>query len=189
LKPARNIGVAWVAGGSTPHEERSEPLLVVVMPAWTVHVTVVDLLLRSGTNVRELDVEVEGLTRKWVICIEGDVGVGELHHARWNLISLRGHELNHEANRDILREVTLRTRKGNYHLLISLAVPLRWSDLYLKRGARRLAYKSVLKARNDLRVAVEIHEWVRSLGGIEDLTTLIGEGVVKSYNGIFCDEG
>jgi hypothetical protein len=159
------------------------------MPAWTVHVTVVDLLLCSGTNVRELDVEVEGLARKWVVGVEGNVLLGELNNARWNLISLRGHKLNDEAYRDIGWEVALRTRKSDYHLLISLAVSLRWSDLDLERGARCLTYKGVLKTWNDLRVAVEIHEWVRSLRGIEYLTTFIRQGVVKSYNGIFCDEG
>jgi hypothetical protein len=159
------------------------------MPAWTVYVTVVDLLLCSGTNVRELDVEVEDLTRKWMVGVEGNVLVGELHNASWDLISLRGYELNHEANRDILRKVTLRAGERDYHLLVSLAVPFRWSDLGLKRGTRCLSYKGVLKTWNYLRVAVEIHEWVRSLGGIEHLTTFIGEGVVKSNNGVFCDEG
>jgi hypothetical protein len=158
------------------------------MPAWTVYVTVVDLLLRSGTNVRELDVEVKDLTRKWVVGVEGNVLVGELHNASWDLISLRGYELNHEANRDILWKVTLRAREGDYHLLVSLAVPFRWSDLDLKGGTRCLTYEGVLKTWNDLRVAVDIHEWVRPLGGIEHLTTFIGERVVKSYNGIFCDE-
>ncbi len=159
------------------------------MPAWTVHVTVVDLLLRSGTNVRELDVEEEGLAREWVIRVEGNVGIGELNNASWDLISLRGHELNHEANRDIVWKITLRTREGDYHLLISLAVPLRWGDLHLERRTRCLTYKGVLKTWDYLRIAVEIDEWVRALGGIEYLTAFIGEGVVKSYNGIFCDEG
>jgi hypothetical protein len=159
------------------------------MPAWTVHVTVVDLLLRSGTNVCELDVEVEGLARKRVICIEGDVGVGELYDARWNLIALRRNKLNHESNGDIGWKVTLCTREGDNHLLVSLAVSLRWSDLDLERGTRCLTYEGVLKTWNDLRVAVEIDEWVRPLRGIEHLTTLIGKGVVKCDNGVFSDEG
>jgi hypothetical protein len=123
---------------------------VVIVSTWTVHVAVLDLFLGSSSHARELYIEVERLTSEWVVGIQRDVSFGQLNNASWYFVSLWGYELDHKTDFDVSWEISLRARKGNNHLLVSIAIAFSGLNGNLERGSCGLAYKRILESWNYL---------------------------------------
>lgn len=151
-----------------------------------VDVAMGNLIFGRGAHILYGHVEIEVLTSKRVITVDGDIVFFDFDHANRDG-ALIGAGLKLHANFELFD--ALKAVAG-HHLLksrIQFAVAFFRSDANLNRFANRLAQEGRFETWNDVIMAVKIAEWLSWLRLIDDCSIVVFKRVVHGDDCSFCN--
>lgn len=147
---------------------------------------VIQLFLRGGAHFLDGDVEVQGFAGQRVVAVDRHgVAVHGRHGDDLHAAAGLGVELHADFNGVDAREHVTRHLLDQAGVLVAIAVGR--GDADLQRVTGDLAGEGLFQARDDVLVAVQVGQGLATLGAVDDVTCVVGQGVVDQGDAVLRD--